>query len=189
MIPRVFGHPNAEVVEETCQRRGDGVCTFRVCWDSSVDDAARADYFARRARLLEGRLVSRNDTVADLVSTDELDVVLTRIVASAARTVLAPGFVLAIDACEGSSAPVLASGVRQAEAERVAAELRANTDAPGRMVANVASSRRRYGWLACRWRGCRSPSRATPWARWPSASSPSGASPSISRATSPRRSG
>ncbi|HUS62020.1 MAG TPA: hypothetical protein VMY34_07460, partial [Acidimicrobiales bacterium] len=148
MIPRVFGHPNAEVVEETCQRRGDRVCTFRVRWHALNDDAARADYFERRALLLEGRIIALNNTVEDLVSTEKLDVVLTRIVASAAKAVHAPGFVLAIDAFEGSPAHVLANGVSDPEAERVAALLRANTDAPGVMVATVASSRRQYGWLA-----------------------------------------
>jgi diguanylate cyclase (GGDEF)-like protein len=99
-VPSVFGHPTADVVEETCQTHGDAHCTFRVTWDptaASDADAVIAE-LDLRARALEGRILALEETVGELVSGESVEVVLRRVVEAATQAVLARGVVLAVRA-------------------------------------------------------------------------------------------
>ena len=48
LIPVFFGLPQAEVVEETCQCRGDDACLFRIRWDEVDPAQSRVDYLEMR---------------------------------------------------------------------------------------------------------------------------------------------
>ena len=149
-IPVGFGQPRAVVVEESCQVTGAPACTFHVSWDpaeGTAADALRAELEVR-SRVLEARISALQQTVAELVSGESVDVVLTRVVGAAASAVLARGFVLAVDPAAGAPRRVYFDGVDPEEAEACAAE--ALADGPPRdgwMVVDVASRRGRYGRL------------------------------------------
>jgi diguanylate cyclase (GGDEF)-like protein len=149
-----FGLPPADVVEEACQRQGAPACRFRVRWEPTDGPAARAVFFERRTQILEARLESLQRTVADLVSGDDLEHVLTRIVASTAAAVSAPAYVLALEELPDAAQRVYSEGLSVHEAARIADDLLAEStsagaaETPGRLVVDVASPVRRYGRLA-----------------------------------------
>ncbi|GIU88521.1 MAG: hypothetical protein KatS3mg009_3036 [Acidimicrobiia bacterium] len=101
-IPRVFGLIG-KVVEEECVGRGDARCRYRVWWDETTD--ASPEFHKAKVAVLEAQLAALQSTVGDLVSGDPLQPVLERIVESAARTVNAPCFVLALDERHARAAP------------------------------------------------------------------------------------
>jgi len=150
LVPRLFGYPPAEVVEEACQCRGARACCLRVSWEAIDEPTRRAEYFEIRNQLLEARLGELQRTVADLVSTDDLEGVLSGILASAARVVTAPAFVLALEALPAASQSVYARGLDWAEAQDLAAQVLAGYAANDgrRLIVEVTSARRRYGRLA-----------------------------------------
>jgi diguanylate cyclase (GGDEF)-like protein len=145
-----FGLPPAEVVEESCIHAGGAACRFRVRWEPNTGPAARVAFYERRSEVLSARLELLQETVADLVSGDDLESVLTRIVASTATTVSAPAYVLALDEIAGAPQRVYGQGLSTAEAAIVAADLLVDggPPVPGRIVVDVVSRRRRYGRLA-----------------------------------------
>jgi diguanylate cyclase (GGDEF)-like protein len=149
-----FGLPPADVVEEACQRQGAPACRFRVRWTPTDGPAARAVFFERRTQILEARLESFQRTVADIVSGDDLEHVLTRIVASTAAAVSAPAYVLALEELPDAAQRVYSEGLSVHEAALVADDLLAEStsagagEIPGRLVVDVASPVRRYGRLA-----------------------------------------
>jgi diguanylate cyclase (GGDEF)-like protein len=144
-----FGLPPAEVVEEACVHHGAPVCRFRVRWEPTDLPAVKAAYFERRSDILSARLEALHETVADLVSGDDLESVLGRIVATTAKAVSAPAYVLALDELPGAAQRVYGEGLSNPEAAIVAADLLADgAPVPGRLVVEVASPRRRYGRLA-----------------------------------------
>jgi len=149
VTPKLFGYPPAEVVEETCQCHGAPECVFRVTW-RIVDEATRkAEYFEMRTHVLEGRLDALQRTVGFLVSGDDVEEVLSRIVASAALTARAPSYVLALEGLPSATRNVYAHGIAQSDAERVAADLLSGQgDEQGRLVVEVRSTHRAYGHLA-----------------------------------------
>ncbi|HEY4332195.1 MAG TPA: diguanylate cyclase, partial [Ilumatobacteraceae bacterium] len=150
--PSLFGIPPADVVHEACQCDGAPACRYRVRCDVIDEQRQRADFFETRARLLAGQIESLQQTVGHLVSTDDLEQVLARIVVSAGHAVQAPSFVLAISAAEPIGRHVHGRGLRIDVADAIADELLgAGGDAdavPGRLVVDVRSARRHYGRLA-----------------------------------------
>ena len=90
---------------------------------SPTTPASTPTYFEARIQILTARLEGLQQTVGDLVSDDDLERVLTRIVVSAARTMSAPIFVLALEAMPAADKHVYAVGIGDDEAERLAAEL------------------------------------------------------------------
>ncbi|HUP72399.1 MAG TPA: bifunctional diguanylate cyclase/phosphodiesterase [Acidimicrobiales bacterium] len=150
LAPGLFGFRNVDVVEETCERGGDHWCTVAVRWDATDEMARQVSYLTTRTQLLEMRLESFQRTVAELVSAEDLETVLSRVVAAAARAVRAPGFVLALEPLPWPTARVYCEGIDQADADAIAATVLA-LDTPeamiGGLAADVASTRRRYGRL------------------------------------------
>ena len=146
MIPRLFGYGGIEVVEEDCQRRGADRCRIRLTWDAASDDHQRAEFLATRLALVERRAQEFHDTVASLVSTEELEPLLTRIVAAAASTVHAPAFVLTLEPLPWNARLVYGLGCSATEANAVAARVAAGDHAEDVLV-DVVSSRRHYGKL------------------------------------------
>ena len=150
LVPRLFGYPPAEVTEEQCECRGDPSCVFRASWEPVDELTRRAELVEFRAQLLESRLAELQRTVADLVSLDDLEGVLTGVLASAARVVTAPAFVLALEGLPAASETVYARGISRDHASELAAQLLGGDRGAdgGRLVVEVTSSRRRYGRLA-----------------------------------------
>jgi len=147
-IPKLFGL-RAEVIKEACACDGAPACVYRIRW--FPDDAtAEAEYFEARIQVLTARVEGLQQTVGDLVSDDDLERVLARIVVSAARTISAPVFVLALEAMPAADKLVYAAGIRDDEATRLADELLAEDHVgdESHLVVEVRSNRRRYGLLA-----------------------------------------
>jgi diguanylate cyclase (GGDEF)-like protein len=147
-VPKLFGR-RAEVTKEACACDGAPACEYRIRWFPD-DESAEAEYFETRIQLLTARLEALQQTVGDLVSDDDLERVLTRILVSAARTVSAPVFLLALEALPTADKHVYATGVGDDEAERLARELLAgNRDTDeSYLIVDVRSNRRGYGKLA-----------------------------------------
>ncbi len=150
IVPHVFGFGFGEVVEETCIRDGAPACSFRVRWDVVHSPERIAEHYQLRAEVLEARLEALQRVVADLVSGDDLEVVLQRIVASAARAVSAPAYVLALEALPSAAQRVYSHGLAEAYAAPIAdVLLHADNDDDGsRLAVDVASPQRHYGRLA-----------------------------------------
>jgi len=146
-IPQLFGL-RAEVTKEACACDGAPTCEYRVRWFPD-DETATADYFETRIQVLNARLDALQATVGDLVSDDDLEQVLARVMGSAQRTISASIFVLALEALPAADKHVYAVGLADDEAEQLARELLAKThDADERyLVVEVQSQRRRYGRL------------------------------------------
>ena len=157
MPPRLFGYSPAEVVEEQCQADGADACHFRVQWQETEDPGLRADHFENLARGLEMRLDALRRTVADIVSAESIDSVLTRLVATVAHTVVAPAHVLVLHATPVAVRQIYSLGLDRGEAESLATELLADEGSgdPGHLVVDVASTQRHYGKLAVIDRGGR----------------------------------
>jgi diguanylate cyclase (GGDEF)-like protein len=149
LLPKLFGYREVQVVEEACVCRGDDVCRHRLSWSDTDEVTRERDLLRQRIATLEDRIEQFQATVADLVLAGDLVRVLDRIVTAAARTVGAPGFLLAIDALPGVSRTAYAHGVPAGEADRLAASLLSAAVVPELPISvDVVSSRRRYGRLA-----------------------------------------
>jgi diguanylate cyclase (GGDEF)-like protein len=150
MLPKLFGLPVGDVIEEQCCCDGASHCTFRVRWQSATDASRERDYFETRCRLLDARLESLQHTVSQLVSAPDPVEGLSAIVDAAARAMFAPSFVLTIDEPYSSGLRILSIGAERASAERIGHEITEHDgrDVSGRLVVEVASTRMRYGWFA-----------------------------------------
>jgi len=159
-VPGLFGLPFARVEETECQARGGAQCSYAVSWDAEL--AAAAADPQQRVTALEAQLASVSErlqsayaTASDLVSTEELDTVLHRIVERAANAVRAPGFVLAVRPEPGSDLQVYSHGIDSREAMVLARATRERT-APvsdSTLAVEVTSSRRHYGQLIAHYPG------------------------------------
>jgi len=150
VTPRLFGYPPALVIEEECQCLGAPECRFRVTWQPTDEPTRRAEQLEVQVKVLQGSLEALQVTVGDLVSGQDLDEVLARIITSAARAVRAPGFVLAIETGLSTSQSVYSDGFTPEEAQRIAEDLllgRCQTDA-NCLVVDLVSTRCTYGRLA-----------------------------------------
>jgi hypothetical protein len=147
-IPMLFGM-RAEVTKEACACDGAPACVYRVRWFPD-DTAAEAGYVDARIQMLTARLDALQATVGDLVSDDDLELVLARVIVAAKRTISAPVFVLALEGLPAADQHVYAAGIDDASAARLAGELLAHDhdEEDGYLVVEVESQRRRYGRLA-----------------------------------------
>jgi diguanylate cyclase (GGDEF)-like protein len=156
----LFGLPPADVEETECQARGGAQCLYTVTWDAEL--AATAADPQQRVTALEAQLAAVSErlrsayaTASDLVSTEELDAVLHRIVERAANAVRAPSFVLAVYPEPDSEVQVYGHGIEIREAELLAraTQERADPVSDSTLVVDVTSSRRHYGQLIARYPG------------------------------------
>ncbi len=147
-IPQLFGM-RAEVEHVACACAGAPACEYRIRW--FPDEAGTTvEFLESRVEILTARLESLHATVADLVSDDDLERVLAKIVTSAAHAMHAPVFVLALESLPSAPKEVYAKGIDDAEAKRLAVQLLA-ADAEEddhRIIVDVLSAQRRYGRLA-----------------------------------------
>jgi diguanylate cyclase (GGDEF)-like protein len=150
LTPVIFGYPPAEVVEEQCQCRGARWCSFRIRWEALDEPTRRSEYYATRAKLLEVRLETLHETLGELVSKGDLDQMLAHVVASAARAVRAPGYVLALSLLPARHQRIHSAGLPARDVARLAEALLAGsqTSDERHLVVEVRSARRTYGYLA-----------------------------------------
>jgi diguanylate cyclase (GGDEF)-like protein len=159
-LPILFGLPLARVEESECQTRGDEQCLYTVSWDAEL--AAAAADPQQRVTSLEAQLVAISErlhgayaTAGDLVSTDDLDTVLRRIVERAADAVRAPSHILAVRTEPTAELQVYRHGIDEGKAQELAAATLAHEAPVGDsiLVVEVASARRQYGQLIARFPG------------------------------------
>jgi diguanylate cyclase (GGDEF)-like protein len=151
-VPTIFDLPPAEIVHDECESDGFPACIYELRWDR------RRRVRLRRAgersadlelTALRGQLRILQSASTDLVASDDVDTVLTRIVARAAEAVLAPSYLLAVAAPAGGPPLVHSEGVPAGEVAALAATLLAGGDlGPRSVVVDVASARRFHGRLA-----------------------------------------
>jgi len=158
--PILFGLPLARVEESECQTRGDKQCLYTVSWDAEL--AAEAADPQQRVTALEAQLVAMSErlhsayaTASDLISTEDLDTVLRRIVERAATAVRAPSHILAVHTEPGAELQVYSHGIDRRKADLLA---RASItdgapDGESTLAVEVTSSRRHYGQLIARYPG------------------------------------
>jgi diguanylate cyclase (GGDEF)-like protein len=153
-IPILFGLPLATVEETECQARGDAQCRYTVRWDAVLAEVAADPQ--QRVTALEAQMVAMSErlqsayaTASDLVSTEDLDTVLRRIVERAANAVRAPSHILAVRTEPNSEPLVYSHGIGAHEATVLANET-LDGGAPlngSTLVVDVTSSRQHYGKL------------------------------------------
>src|SRR3984893_8415863 len=124
-LPILFGLPLARVEETECQTHGDSQCLYTVSWDA--EQAAAAADPQQRVTSLEAQLVAMSErlhgayaTAGDLVSIDDLDTVLRRIVERAADAVRAPSHILAVRTEPTAELQVYSHGIDRSRAQELA---------------------------------------------------------------------
>src|SRR4051812_40472491 len=149
-IGMLFGMPPLTVEHPECQVLGAAECEYVVHWTTGRRRRRRDAALADQVDALEAQLALLQSTTADLVSSDDVDEVLDRIVTSAGRSVSAPGYLLALYDTVEVTHRVHADGIEVADLGCVAAEVLEGPlgVVPGRIVIEVASSRQKYGRLA-----------------------------------------
>lgn len=151
-IGPIFGIPPLEIEHPQCQVNGAPECRYVVSWSRRRNHRRRAQVRALddQVNALTAQINLLQSTTEDLVSSDDVDVVLARIVTRAGRAVSAPSYLLALYERGAIAASVHADGIAADELDAVAAQVLA---APlgideHRIVIEVASSRHTYGRLA-----------------------------------------
>jgi diguanylate cyclase (GGDEF)-like protein len=149
----LFGLPPAHVEETECNAEGAPQCSYVITWDAAK--AAEAADPANQVTALEAQLTamakhlrSVYETAGDLLSPDELDLVLARIVERAAGTVRAPAYVLAVRTAPEAELSIYCDGVDRRQALEIGEAASSGNLPHARGVgADVASGRRSYGHL------------------------------------------
>ncbi len=150
-IGLLFGMPPLAVEHPECQVLGAPACEYVVHWSKVRRRHRKHDaVLANQVDALEAQLALLQSTTADLVSSDDIDEVLGRIVTSAGRSVSAPGYLLALYDTVEVTDRVHADGIDVDDLDRVATEVFDGPlgVGPNRIVIEVASSRQKYGRLA-----------------------------------------
>ena len=155
--PVLFGLPPAQVQESECQARGDSRCLYTVSWDAELagaDPQERITAMEAQLVAMSERLQSSYATAGDLISSEDLDTVLHRIVERAASAVRAPGYILAVRTTPAGDLQVYSHGIDNREAQVLArASDGSSAGGDSTLVVAVSSSRRDYGRLIARYPG------------------------------------
>jgi diguanylate cyclase (GGDEF)-like protein len=151
-VPTIFDLPPAQIVHDECESDGFPACIYDLSWDRRRrNPLRRAGERSEDMELtaLRGQLRILQSASTELVASDDVDTVLTRIVARAAEAVLAPAYLLAVAAPAGGPPLVHSAGVPAGEVDALAATLLEGGDLGSRaVVVDVASARRFHGRLA-----------------------------------------
>jgi diguanylate cyclase (GGDEF)-like protein len=149
----LFGLPPAGVDESQCELRGDGRCVYTVSWDAAAadqmsDPQALISALESQVAAMKDRLESMYATARDLIGFDDVDAALARVTERAATAVRAPKYLLA--ARLNHTDYVHHRGFVDEDPQAVARALLAgelDDEGESCLIAEVASARRRYGWL------------------------------------------
>ncbi len=139
--PRMMGFGDAEVHHESCQCDGAAWCQARMSWDTTNIADARISRAELQSRFSQARLEELQRTVAELVSGDDLETVLTRVLAAAHRAVPALSCLLEIDATSSTDPWLFTEGIDPVEGDHI------DEGVPHMCVVSVESDRVRYGRL------------------------------------------
>jgi diguanylate cyclase (GGDEF)-like protein len=152
-VPTMFGLEPARIVHRECESDGYPACVYEVTWSARTrwwslrtrkDAATAMGLAARRGQAQEFQLAA-----ADLVSSDDVEDVLVRIVGRAAAAVLAPSYLLVVEAADGGSPLVRWHGLDEARASELAGCLLRGEDlGDSAVVVDIASTRTVHGRLA-----------------------------------------
>jgi diguanylate cyclase (GGDEF)-like protein len=158
--PILFGLPLAHVHESECQSEGGAQCLYTVTWDaeqaaSAADPQQRVTALESQLKSVSERLRSVYAVAGDLVSTEDVQTVLRRIVERAADAVRAPSHILAVRPDPSAALQVYSHGMSADAATEVAHKTLAGEQSAGdsTLAVEVASSRRAYGQLIARFPG------------------------------------
>jgi diguanylate cyclase (GGDEF)-like protein len=152
-VPGLFGLPPASIEHDECQVRGAEACIYRLRWRR----LSRLPWRRRKASVPELALLDRlrqlQETLADLVASDDVDDVLDAIAARAGSAVSAERFVFAARLDDDSDElRVRYEGFSGEDAHAVADQLvrgqRPNIDSNHTLVVNVSTASHTYGQLA-----------------------------------------
>ena len=151
----LFGMAPATVDHPECEARGDRHCRYVISWDA--DEAAAATDPEKLVVALEARLAAMHDrldsmyaTAGDLIALDDLDASLARIIERAATAVRAPSYLVAVRTPGDHEPRVHARGIADSEVDAEAKALldgTADERDGSRLVAEIASATRHYGWI------------------------------------------
>ena len=125
--PRSSACPPAEIEHDECESDGDPACIYRLTWDRRSRlpgrrrDGRADGPGARRRCAASCASCSRRPT--ELVGSDDVDTALERIVARAAEAVLAPAYLLAVEAPGGGAPLVHSAGLPSRRGARTGAAL------------------------------------------------------------------
>ncbi len=152
-IGPIFGIPPLVVEHPDCQVKGAPECRYVVTWTKPrrfLSRGTRLRALEDETDALHAQIALLQSTTEDLVSSDDVDTVLARIVGRAGTAVSAPAHVLALYDHELLGTAVYADGIGADAIDAIATEV---LQAPlgsheHRIVIEVASSRRNYGRLA-----------------------------------------
>jgi diguanylate cyclase (GGDEF)-like protein len=153
----LFGLPPATVEESSCQVEGAEECRYVVTWSRLRSPLGRGRRHREQVReaeveALREQVTDLQRTVADLVSSDDLDAVLRRIATRASAAIRGQRFLLAVRIEGEDTDRIHSDGFGVEEAERRGAELLelppGVVPAADVLVADVSSATRRYGRLA-----------------------------------------
>ena len=151
-VPTIFGLPAAEIEHDECESDGAPSCIYRLTWERRIPlPRRRRDRRSTDPELtaLRGQLHILQSAATDLVNSDDVDDALHRIVARAAQSVLAPGYLLAVQGTDGGEPLVHSAGLDPATVPQLAAALLDGGDlGDGAVVVDVVSTRRTHGRLA-----------------------------------------
>jgi diguanylate cyclase (GGDEF)-like protein len=151
----LFGLQPAKVEETSCELRGDDCCLYEISWDAEAalnmsDPHALVAALESQLAAMKDRLESMYLTARDLIASDDVNAALARVTERAATAVRAPKYLLAVRLDYSDRVYVHHRGFADEDPEATAAALLAGQIGPGddsRLVAEVASARRHYGWL------------------------------------------
>lgn len=151
--PTVFGLPPAHITHEQCEADGYPACVYQLTWlprrrwwspRSPRPTAAFLNEVARRDQAQAFQLAA-----ADLVSSDDVEEVLERIVSRAAAAVLAPAYLVVVEGTNGEEPLIRYRGLDDERAADLALRLLAGDDLHDfAVVVDIASRRRVHGRLA-----------------------------------------
>lgn len=153
-LPALFGLSAGTVAHPRCQAGGASECQYELTWQPRPWWRRRR---TRRAsgievRAVHGQLEALQDTVADLVSLQDLDEVLARVADRATTAVRASRYLLAVR-LDGEAQPRIHNDGIEVQAAQAMGKRLLDSGAlalPGTdaVIADVVSSRRCYGYLA-----------------------------------------
>ncbi len=180
-VPVLFGLVPGVVAESECQARGGRFCLYSVAWEArqwssfvdersslytmawgeqgvveaqselELDEQTRNSLLQEQISQLTTRLEAVYSTAADLLATDDLEGVLSRITDRAAHAVNAPRYLLVVRTSPDAQHQLHQRGFSDADARGLAEDLlREHPDDHGGswLIVDIASSRRHYGRLA-----------------------------------------
>jgi diguanylate cyclase (GGDEF)-like protein len=152
IIPTVFDLAPATVVQSECQARGGDRCVYTLTWDPErLAGRSETDQLVQRLEnqldSVQVHLSALRATAAEVVSASDVDAALELITRRAGAAVRATRYLLAVRLPAEERLRVHAAGMSPAEAHALAPSLLERSSDAQTIVAEIASTSRRYGVL------------------------------------------